>query len=343
MGHDAAGRGRLAAPVAFSMVILFMMVLPKNLVCLPAASFVAVLLACVSVRADNAQIDHWIDQLDSDQYQVREEATRELLATGTAALDALTSAASGDRPEPADRAVWILEQLADTGNLDQRQAVLEHMIQLKNWPQVVTDAKDALAGIKNDAAVEAIQKLGGRVVDQAFDARRPQQTYQQVVLDDAWRGGDMGLKHLAGLREVGIVTVVRTNVSREGLEQLKEIESLQYLHLYGTQLDESDEAALKQALPGVEIDFRRGALLGIQGSDMGPARVMSVKVGTAAANADIRRGDIIQKFNGEPVKDFKQLTSKIAECLAGDVATLEIQRDGQTKEIKVTLGRWETL
>lgn len=316
---------------------------------LSTAILVAMLVACGPARAQHAQVDQiaqldqWIAQLDSNQYQAREQATRHLLDTGTTALDALTSAANGDRPEPADRAVWILQQLADTQDLEQRRTALEHLVQLKKRPQVVADAQAALLGIKNSIAVQAIHELGGRVLEQAYEPRWPRQIQQQVILDDKWRGGDAGLKYLADLRDPGTVQIIRTDITREGLEQLKGVESLQRLHLYGTQLDEADKTALQAAMPSVEIDFRRGALLGIRGGEGRPARVHFVQPGSAAAAAGIRIKDIIQKFNDKPVADFKELTNEIAACRAGELAKLEILREGKTKDVQVKLGRWETL
>jgi PDZ domain len=324
-------------------VIVVMKVHFKQRRILLAIWLLVALVACGSARAEDGQIVQWIAQLDGNQYQVREEATRHLLDTGTDALDALMSAANGDRPEPADRAVWILQQLADTQDAMQRQTVLEHLIQLKNQPQVVADAQVALGEIKNDAAVRAIQKLGGRVLEQTYDPRWPQQMHQQVTIDDNWRGHDEGLKYITDLRDVGTVTVIRSNVSRQGLEQLKGIDTLERLQLYGTPLEEADKVALARAMPSVEIDFRRGALLGIRGPEAGAAQVLSVQPGTAAAAAGIRVKDTIQKFNGKPVADFKELTSMIAGCREGEEVSLEILRDGKSQDLKVKLGRWETL
>src|SRR5688572_660180 len=58
------------------------------------------------------QIAQWIAQLDDNRYVVREEATSRLLETQGAGLDLLLAAANGQRPEPADRAVWILRRLS---------------------------------------------------------------------------------------------------------------------------------------------------------------------------------------------------------------------------------------
>jgi PDZ domain len=308
-----------------------------------AALLAAVLLAPGPAQAHDPQIDQWIDQLDGDQYQVREQATRQLLDSGTKALDALTAAASGDRPEPADRAVWILHQLANTDDIEVRRQVYEHIIQIKNRPQDVVEAQDALAEIKHNLAVQAIVQLGGRVQEQQSDPRWPQDLGAEVVLDDHWTGGDEGLSYLLDLRDLKTVTLIRTNVTRHGLEQLKAIDTLRFLHLYGTQLDQTDADELQKLLPSVEFDFRRGALLGIRGSETAPARVLSVQPGTAAATVDIRVNDIIRKFNDKPVADFKELTGEIAKHRDGDEVSLEIERGSQTKVIQLKLGRWETM
>jgi S1-C subfamily serine protease len=94
-------------------------------------------------------------------------------------------------------------------------------------------------------------------------------------------------------------------------------------------------------------------LLGVgrtAGTDtVGPAVVNSVTPGSAAAVAGIQQGDIIQKFNGEPLANFKVLTQKIGDHQPGDEVTLTVlrtlpdNRGTQPMEFKVKLGQWKTL
>jgi PDZ domain len=312
---------------------------------LATAWFAASILACGSACAQsaNANTDEWIAQLDSGQYQVREQATQQLLATGTTALDALTGAANGGNPEPADRAVWILQQLSETDDLAVRQQVLEHLARVDKQPQVAAAAREELAQIKHDAAVQAILRLGGRLMEPQLDPMMQQANFMQVTLDDKWRGGDEGLKYIKDLRNLVIVTIIGSDISRAGLEQLQGVDSLRYLHLYRTRIEQPEVEDLKKLLPGVEIDYRLGALLGIRGGELPPVRVLSVQPGTAAAGVDIRQGDVIQKFNDKPVADFKQLTGEIAKHRPGDEVTLDLQRGTEALQIKVKLGRWEAI
>jgi hypothetical protein len=290
------------------------------------------------------EIAAWIADLDSNRYRTRERATQHLVTAGVGAMEPLLAAANGDRPEPADRAVWILRRMAESPELELRRAAVEQLVQVEGRPQVVAEAQEILTQIAHEVAVLAIEQLGGRYLEDGDDPNWGQpMAVRRVVLDDQWRGGDDGLVHLTKLHDVPLVMVIGADVSRQGVAQLAQLESLAGLWLYGTRLTDRDVAALREQMPGVEIDYRRGALLGVRGSDGGGAAIVqAVQPDTAAAVAGIRNGDVIRKYNGEPVSDFKHLTSKIAQNMPGDTIKLEIIRANQPLEIEVTLGRWKS-
>ena len=236
--------------------------------------------------------------------------------------------------------------MAQTGDLEQRQQVLEHLVRVEDRPQVVDEAKAGLAEIRHQYAVRAIEQLGGRFFNEGVDPRLGQQLPKRVLLDDQWRGGDAGLEHLTQLRAVPMVTIIGTDVSAKGVAQLASIDSLQLLQLYGTRLEDNDVAELQtqlnQAGRVVRIDFRRGALLGVTGADNGQSAVVrSVQPGSAAAAAGIHDGDAIRKIDDKPIADFAQLTSEVAKHRPGDEIAVAILRGDQTLELKVKLGRWE--
>jgi hypothetical protein len=294
--------------------------------------------------ASEKEIAEWVADLDSNQYRVREAATQQLVAASAAGLDPLLAAANSKRPEPADRAVWILRQLVNTPDIDLRQKVLEHLVRVENRPQVVEEAKAGLAEIQHQFAVRAIEELGGRYLEEGVDPKSGQQMPKRVVLDERWRGGDAGLAHLTKLRAVPLVTIIGTEVTAKGLTQLASADSLRTLQLYGTQLEDTDVAELQKQIGQVKIDYRRGGLLGVRGAENSPmAEVQSVQPNSAAAAAGILQGDTIQKIDGKAIADFAQLTSEVAKHRAGDELALEVQRGKQTLEIKVKLGKWESL
>jgi serine protease Do len=71
--------------------------------------------------------------------------------------------------------------------------------------------------------------------------------------------------------------------------------------------------------------------------DAGGALVADVEPGGPAAQAGLRRGDVILKFNGEPMNDVAQLRIRAGGEQPGSTARLEIWRDGAatTSEVKL--------
>jgi S1-C subfamily serine protease len=65
--------------------------------------------------------------------------------------------------------------------------------------------------------------------------------------------------------------------------------------------------------------------------------VSSVSPGSAAERAGVKRGDVIESFNGQRVHDTNTLRNRVAEAGPGKTAELVIVRDGGEKRVNVTL------
>jgi hypothetical protein len=293
------------------------------------------------------EIAAWIADLDDNRYLVREAATGRLLDAGGASLDYLLSAANGDRPEPADRATWILRRLSSGKDQVLRRQALERLVLLKNRPQVVAVARQALAELRHTEAVAALEALGGRYITSEYGMSVGFYYTPRLELDQQWRGTDADLVHVRNLVAVRQVALFGTEISLEGLAHLQQANWLQEssLLLYGSKLEAEDVPKVQKLLPHVEVDYRRGGLLGVGSNTpdgMGAAVVGIVKKGSAAEAVGIRVGDIVQKFENQPVPNFKALTLMIGKHRAGDEVTLEVVRDGQAMEFKVTLDAWQS-
>jgi hypothetical protein len=292
------------------------------------------------------QIAGWISDLDDNRYLTREAATHKLLESGADSLDALLATANGDRPEPADRATWILRRLGNSKDHSLRRPALERLALLQNRPQIAGAAKQALAELRHNEAVEAIQRLGGRYIANEYGMAVGMYFTPRVVLDHQWRGTDADLALLRDLVAVRQVIIIGTDVSLEGLTHLQHVNLLSDLLIYGTKLEPEDLPKVQKMLPQVAVDYRRGGLLGVGTNapdSMGAAVVGIVTKGSVAEAAGIQVGDIIHKFEGQPVPNFKALTVMIGKHRPGDEVKLEALRSGQTIEFKVKLGAWETV
>jgi hypothetical protein len=293
------------------------------------------------------EIAAWIADLDDNRYLVREAATRRLLEAGVASFDYLLNTANGDRPEPADRATWILRRLSSGKDQVLRRQALERLVLLKNRPQVVTVAQQALAELRHTEAVAVLQALGARYVTSEYGMSIGFYYTPRLELDQQWRGTDADLVHVRNLVAVRQVAIFGTDISIEGLAHLQRANWLQEssLLLYGSKLEADEVPKVQKLLPQVEVDYRRGGLLGVGSNTpegMGSAVVGIVKKGSAAEAVGIRVGDIVQEFENQPVPNFKALTLMIGKHRAGDEVTLEVVRNGQPMEFKVTLDAWQS-
>jgi serine protease Do len=88
------------------------------------------------------------------------------------------------------------------------------------------------------------------------------------------------------------------------------------------------------AVQGVDADMAKAFGLA-QG---GGALVAEVTPGSPAAKAGIERGDIILELNGQPVSQPDDLSVRISETAPGTTVQLKVARNGQTRDVSVTLG-----
>jgi putative serine protease PepD len=68
------------------------------------------------------------------------------------------------------------------------------------------------------------------------------------------------------------------------------------------------------------------------------ARVAGVRPGTAAAQADLRSGDVIVAVDGTSIDSADGVSQAIDSHQPGDTVTLKIRRDGKTLTVDVKLG-----
>ena len=60
-----------------------------------------------------------------------------------------------------------------------------------------------------------------------------------------------------------------------------------------------------------------------------------------AKDAGVTAGDVITRFDGQPVNDAGDLTRRVADAPIGEAVPVIVQREGRTETLQVTLGRRE--
>ncbi|MEM8943964.1 MAG: PDZ domain-containing protein [Planctomycetota bacterium] len=284
-----------------------------------------------SVAATPEQIELWVRQLDDDRYDIRQRAERNLEQTGQPAMQPVADAATEGTLESVTRAVTILLKWSESSDQEFRLAVLEKMANLTNRPREAAMASRVLAEVRELAALAALQKLG------AYYERIPG-NHLRIQFDSKWTGGSNGLRHLADVPRVTMISFVAAPIEDSALQHLKGLKNLQRVEFYSTNLSKLAAEEFQKESP-FKVDFRR-ALLGVKGMSNGQCRISEVEPDSAAEKAGILPGDEITEFNGEAVQDFESLTDRIRDFKAGESATLTVVREARPRQIKVTFGGW---
>jgi serine protease Do len=120
----------------------------------------------------------------------------------------------------------------------------------------------------------------------------------------------------------GIGFAIPIDLARNVMEQI-----LQHGHVVRGYLGVNIQNVTPELAKAFGIKENRGALV----ADISPD--------TPAAKAGIQKGDVILGLNGQPVEDINQLTMHITQMAPGSTAHLQVLRNGETRDMSVTLGQ----
>lgn len=113
--------------------------------------------------------------------------------------------------------------------------------------------------------------------------------------------------------------------------------------------DSGDHEAHARALEELANAFRteeNGAFLGVDGEDMpdgGGVRITHVVDSSAAERIGLKEGDIIQKINGEEIKDFEDLADLMDESEPASDAQILVKRDDKEITLSGKLGERKSI
>ena len=114
------------------------------------------------------------------------------------------------------------------------------------------------------------------------------------------------------------------------------------LILMGTGLSPERAAQLKEELPGLQIQYRRGGFLGVMCIDnFDVCEITGIQEGSAAEAAGLIRGDVITMVNDREIKHFRDLQNAINEFVPGDEVEVYYQRGSEEKSLKLKLRRYQ--
>jgi hypothetical protein len=301
-------------------------------------------------QATSDQVAAWVADLDSNLFDDRERAQKNLIQAKVAALNAVAEAARTGSLECSTRAINILLAWSEAEDHELVLASLEKLSTMENHPKQSTLAKELLADVRENMSLESIKKLGGSFQMMYLPTgglMGRQQKNVQVFIGSEWKGGVEGLKHLENVPNIYVLGFHSPPFGDEGLAVLEKIPRLNRVELYGTKKMTPKAIELTQKkLNTISFDIRSGAFLGVQGGQITDrAQVLEVVEGSAADVAGIKQNDIITKLDGKEIKDFTTLTGLIGQHEPGDSVTLSVLRPRENAlpeelDLKVTFAQW---
>jgi hypothetical protein len=281
------------------------------------------------IEPGDREIELAVQDLASDQYLVRERASRLLGGSGTRAVKALAAGIDSEHLEVACRAVAILQGLylnTDDVTSSSAEDLLEKFSESPNRP-VARRALSALGSqeaVRQERAKKRIEELGGEV---SFDG--PQTAMfrinnfqngvapvDNVIIEPDWKGGDAGLLLIRRLGDVRTLYLVNDPpVSAEAVKRLEE------------------------SMPGLKRQ-NRGGKLGMAGQTHKLGALISmIPENSPAVRAGLKVGDLIRKYDGQPLmnegqgsKGWELLIELNLKRKPGDKVRLEILRDSQEED-----------
>ncbi len=153
---------------------------------------------------------------------------------------------------------------------------------------------------------------------------------------------DQSVQHLVSASNIQQLVIMYCPITDKAVENLAVHKTASHMKLFGTKITVEGAGRLQQAIAGTNVDRRDGAFLGVgcEAHERG-CLIRVVHGSSAAAQAGIRQGDIITKFNGEFAKDFDTLTSLIGKHRGGATVEVEILRGEVTLKKMIKLGEWD--
>lgn len=189
--------------------------------------------------------------------------------------------------------------------------------------------------------VESIVLSGDKIDDRLVPQLKLLPKLRQVTLHNTLVS-NAGLAYLIECNRLEVVRIAYCRVTDNGLPHLGKIKGLKRLEIWGAGLSEKKVDELKALFAAqkrtIEVDFRRGAILGVNGlPNIQPegVEITFVNAGSVAASAGLRKGDIVTHYGKNPIADFEALKELIAKDAVGDSATLAVIRGKEKIDLSI--------
>lgn len=316
----------------------------------PSAIYLYIICVCASLVAasnlfaEENKITESLQSLDSESFQVRIAAQRQLLTFAPEHLTEIEELATTGNAETAARLVEVLESVFLKNNNEvgeQAELILQRLSRAGGTASTAAGlVLQSNARIRETRARIALEKLGAQFVyykpgahfnGQAIFGFRaatlpeigvgfgPPAVLHSIYLHEDWSGTSEDLWHL---------------------KRLSNHRDLAIFSIKGNSIEINELYLLARFLKGLSIQ-ERGACLGISSQPFANGCVVgNVVAGGAADRGGLMTNDRVLKLNEIDIRNFPHLVQALQDFKIGDQVTFTIFRDIQQMELKIKLGSW---
>lgn len=294
--------------------------------------------------AEESQIAECLQGLESESFQKRVNAQRQLAAIAPDHLSEIEKLATTGDAETAERLVEVLESVFLRNANDVGELAEQILQRLSRAGGTASTSADRVlqnnAMLRESRARAALEKLGAQFVYYKPSAHINGQAlfgFQAATLPDIGVGfGPPAVLHAVYLHEDWSGT-------QEDLWHLTRLSNHQDLAIFsikGNSVDINDLYLLERFLTGLSIQ-ERGACLGISSQPFANGCVVgNVVEGGAADRGGLLTNDLILKLDETNIRNFPHLVQALQDYKIGDEVAFTVFRDVRQLEIKVKLGSW---
>lgn len=203
-----------------------------------------------------------------------------------------------------------------------------------------TGTDDDLRRLKWLVSIREIEFHGEKFTDESIKQLKHLPEASDVTLNRCSISNE-GLKILPDLKNLSRISIHYCAVTDACIQHLQKIKYASLFKLYGTKMSRDAALTLSDEHDGVEVDFRKGGLLGVAclaGSDR--CLISAIEPESAAEKAGIRIGDVIYEFAGRPVSNIGELTAVVANFEPGKEAIVKWRRGDEELQASIELGSW---
>ena len=199
-----------------------------------------------------SQLSDWVQELDSDEFVVRETATENLIASGDVALPPLRKAlAANGSLEATTRALHVLQQISLLADFDTQEAarVLLEEVAAKRDTATGRRAATVLVSLnekRSSHALAELEELGATIsrtqIADGFGGI--QEIVDAIEIGDKWQGEPKDLRRLKWLQPINRLVLSGEKVGDEVLPHVAKMQQLTSLHAHHAKLTDQGLAAL---------------------------------------------------------------------------------------------------